>query len=52
MNEVAAMIPSKWQDIGLQLGLDPGVLQEIDINTWGIPTMHTLQFSIHGRDRI
>ena len=29
MNEVAAMIPSKWRDIGLQLGLDQGVLDGI-----------------------
>ena len=29
MNEVAAAIPGKWRDIGLQLGLDQGVLEEI-----------------------
>ena len=29
MNEVAAKIPSKWRDVGLQLGLDPGVLEGI-----------------------
>ena len=26
MNEVAAEIPGKWRDVGLQLGLDQGVL--------------------------
>ena len=29
MNEVAAKTPSKWRDIGLQLGLDQGVLEGI-----------------------
>ena len=29
LNEVAAKIPSKWRDIGLQLGLDQGVLKGI-----------------------
>ena len=29
MNEVAAEIPGKWRDVGLQLGLDPGVLDGI-----------------------
>ena len=26
MNEVAAEIPRKWRDVGLQLGVDPSVL--------------------------
>ena len=26
MNEIAAEIPGKWRDVGLQLGLDQGVL--------------------------
>ena len=26
MNEVAAEIPGKWRDVGLQLGVDQGVL--------------------------
>ena len=29
INEVAAAIPSKWKDVGLQLGLDHGVLEGI-----------------------
>ena len=29
MNEVAAAIPSKWKDVGLQLGLDHSVLEGI-----------------------
>ena len=29
LNEVAAKIPSKWRDIGLQLGVDQGVLEGI-----------------------
>ena len=29
MNEIAASIPSKWKDVGLQLGLDLGVLEGI-----------------------
>ena len=29
MNEVAAKIPSKWRDIGLQLGVDQDVLEGI-----------------------
>ena len=29
MNEIAAEIPTKWRDVGLQLGLDPIVLGEI-----------------------
>ena len=35
MNEVAAVIPDKWKDVGLQLGLDPSVLNAIDSNTRG-----------------
>ena len=31
MNEVAAKIPSKWRDIGLQLGLDNGALDGIAV---------------------
>ena len=31
MNEVAAKIPSKWRDVGLQLGLDQGVLEGITL---------------------
>ena len=30
MNEVAAKIPSKWSDVGLQLGVDQGVLGGFD----------------------
>ena len=29
MNEVAAKIPGKWRDVGLQLGVDQGVLEGI-----------------------
>ena len=29
MNEIAAVIPNKWRDIGLQLGLSHGVLEGI-----------------------
>ena len=29
MNKVAAEIPSKWRDVGLQLGVDHGVLEGI-----------------------
>ena len=29
MNEVAAKIPARWRDVGLQLGLDESVLQGI-----------------------
>ena len=29
MNEVAAKIPGKWRDVGLQLGVDKGVLDGI-----------------------
>ena len=29
MNKIAAEIPSKWMDMGLQLGVDHGVLQGI-----------------------
>ena len=29
MNKVAAEIPGKWRDVGLQLGVDHGVLQRI-----------------------
>ena len=35
MSQVAAEIPSKWKDMGLQLGLDPSVLDGIDSNTRG-----------------
>ena len=35
MNEVAAKIPSKWRDVGLQLGLDQGVLDGIGLNNPG-----------------
>ena len=31
MNKVAAKIPSKWRDVGLQLGLDHDVLDGIAI---------------------
>jgi len=33
MNEVAAVIPSKWKDVGLQLKFDPSVLDGIDSNS-------------------
>ena len=29
MNEIAAEIPGKWRDMGLQLGLDHGALEGI-----------------------
>ena len=29
INEIAAEIPSKWRDMGQQLGLDHGVLEKI-----------------------
>ena len=29
MNEIAAKIPAKWRDVGLQLGVDQGVLNGI-----------------------
>ena len=29
MNKIAAKIPNKWRDIGLQLGVDQGVLDGI-----------------------
>ena len=29
MNEIAAKIPTKWKDVGLQLGLDHNVLEGI-----------------------
>ena len=35
MNEVAAKIPSKWVDVGLQLGLDQGVLVGIASTSLG-----------------
>ena len=35
MNEVAAKIPSKWRDVGLQLGLNQGVLDGIALNSPG-----------------
>ena len=35
MSQVAAEIPSKWKDMGLQLGLDPSILDGIDSNTRG-----------------
>ena len=31
MNKIAAKIPSKWRDVGLQLGLDKGVLDGIAV---------------------
>ena len=31
MNEVAAKIPGKWRDLGLQLGLDMGALDGIAV---------------------
>ena len=31
MNEIAAKIPGKWRDVGLQLGLDQGVLDGISL---------------------
>ena len=29
MNEIGAVIPSKWRDVGVQLGIAPGVLDGI-----------------------
>ena len=29
MEEIAAEIPGKWRDVGVQLGLEPGVLDGI-----------------------
>ena len=35
MNEVAAKIPSKWRDMGMQLGLDEGRLDAIALISSG-----------------
>ena len=35
MNEIAAKIPGKWRDVGLQLGLDQGVLDGIALTNQG-----------------
>ena len=35
MDEIAAEIPGKWRDVGLQLGLDQGVLDGIALNSQG-----------------
>jgi len=35
MNEVAAKIPGKWRDVGLQLGVDHDVLEGIATNSQG-----------------
>ena len=39
MNKIAANIPSKWRDVGLQLGLDPSLLERIASITPG-DTIH------------
>ena len=33
MNEIAATIPSKWRDVGVQLGVDHSVLEGIATTT-------------------
>ena len=35
MNEVAAVIPDRWRDVGLQLGLEQGILNGIALNNPG-----------------
>ena len=29
MNDIAAVIPAKWRDVGIQLDLPPGILDSI-----------------------
>ena len=40
MNEVAAKIPSKWRDMGLQLGVDQSVLEGIATTSPGDTKHH------------
>ena len=40
MNEVAAEIPGKWRDVGLQLGVDQGVLGGIATINLGDTNLH------------
>ena len=37
MNEIGAVIPAKWRDVGVQLGIDSGVLDGIQRQNAGMP---------------
>ena len=45
MNDVAAEIPAKWRDVGIQLGLSPRILDNIQSQAAGRPdsNMHAFE---------
>lgn len=44
MNEVAAVIPAKWRDVGIQLGLASGTLDSIQHENSGKPQENQRSF--------
>ena len=45
MNEIASVIPAKWRDVGIQLGVSPGTLDGIQSQNAGKPPISALQHS-------
>ena len=37
MNEIASVIPAKWRDVGIQLGVSSGTLDDIQSQNAGKP---------------
>ena len=44
MNDVASVIPAKWRDVGIQLGLASGTLDSIQSENAGKPDMNLRSF--------
>ena len=52
MNEVAAKIPKKWRDVGLQLGLDQSELDGIAIESPGDTNLCYSRVFTHWKNKI
>ena len=44
MNDIAAVIPAKWRDVGIQLQLPTGILDSIQSQTSKEPNSHLKSF--------
>ena len=44
MNEIGSQIPAKWRNVGIQLGLSPSTLDDIQSENAGKPGCNKLSF--------
>ena len=44
MNDIAAVIPAKWKDVGIQLNLPTGILDSIQSHNCREPNSHLKSF--------